>query len=96
MKLLFLFEISGTTAVIVLIIVLLWLAYQLKGKIPFGCALVAILFTIFCVKTCLELDEEEKMERIRSEQIQKNIEEEKKSLELKKQQRKAAEAVQQR
>lgn len=96
MKLLFLFEISGTTAIIVLIIILLCIVYRLRGKFPLGCALVAVLFIFFCVKTCRELDEEEEMERIRSEQIQKKIEEDKKALELKKQQRKAAETGQQR
>ena len=83
----FIFDIYPTASVIVLILMVLILAYKLKGKFPIGCAVVCIAFVVFTVKTCRELVVEEALEQKRSEQIWKKIQEDKREREERKRER---------
>ena len=87
MEILFIFEISDTAAVLVIIFIIFLLVYQLKDRFPLGCTVIAAVFLFLFVKTCRELDEEEEQERLRSEEIDRRLEEQKKILEMKKQMR---------
>lgn len=65
----------------------LWLFKQKGGKFPLLAVAAVIAFVVFTVKTCRELDEEERMEQLRSEQIRKRIEAESDSMERHKRER---------
>ena len=87
----FIFDISPTASVLVLIIFMLWFAYQLKDKYPLGCSVVFIAFMVFTIKTCRELDEEEAAEKAQMEQFYRQLEQEKLQRELRMQSAKEAE-----
>ncbi len=78
------FNISPTAAILTIIILALILVYQYKDKYPLGCTVVIIAFVVFTVKTCNELDEEEKAEQKRSEELIRKLEQEKLEKELRK------------
>lgn len=60
--------------VVFVIIFALWLIKKLGTNYPIGCIILFIVFTVFCIKTCRELDEEEALEQRQREELMKELE----------------------
>lgn len=66
------------------LVFLIVLIKEAGKKYPLGCGIILIIFLVFTIKTCREIDEEERLEEQRSKEIDEKIKHEKLMLELRK------------